>query len=198
MSHTVAAALRHYCEKGLLPPEVCQTADFLEQWDNLFDLGNSVSISQRGTKAPVATQRLNDALQHLQNALEWVSQWQFEDQRGNRQTTRVSLPFQKGLLITLSALSGLISFLILERGFSYVCTRRFTQDCAETLFSAIRWNRGGFNDHPESQSAIQSLRFATCAQLLDNVSKGANCANTADRMLLQLGKKLHNIILYLI
>lgn len=181
ISHTVAAALRHYFEKGELRAEALHTADFLQRICEL-------QISARGTKAPITIDSLEAALQQLQEDFEWIKQWKFEERCG--ETDRESLPFQKGLLITISALRGLVTFLIKERGFAYVCTRRFTQDCLENLFSVIRRNRGGFNDHPEAQSAVQSLRLATCGQLLDSVSKGTNCENTPDVMLLQLGKQI--------
>lgn len=91
----------------------------------------------------------------------------------------------------------LARYLIAIRGFRYVCTRRFNQDCAENIFSGIRRNGGGFNDHPEATSALQTLRFLSCAKVLEPlVSESSNCEVTCEAMLVHLGRNLSICILF--
>lgn len=188
LSHSVASAIQQYCDKGEMPAEARQTAEFIDRVDKLFDRTNSAHTSQRGNKSPVTAGSLASVCQLFENDIEWVRQWVFQSRDAEKNNTKTSLPFKKGLLVTLSALRALSEFLIVERQFHYVCTRRFTQDCLENLFSIIRRGRGGLNHHPESQSAIQILRLATCSQLFDSISKGSNCESTSEDVLLTIGK----------
>ena len=77
--------------------------------------------------------------------------------------------------------------LVNDMNYKYVCTRRFTQDCVENLFSVIRRDKGGFNSHPEASKAIQALRFICCEKLIQS-SKLANCEEDGDCILLKIGK----------
>lgn len=189
ISHSLAAATLTYISKKKLPEEAKFTAEFLERSNNLCDKGNSICPSAAGSKAPISRHTLESDVQQLSRDIDWVKSWRFEDQRTDPPSRRESLPFQKGLIITLSSLRGLCQFLILERGFAYVLTRKLNQDGLENLFSVVRRDRGGYNDHPEAQRAVQTLRLATCSQLLDSCSsRQANCEGTEDALLIHLGK----------
>lgn len=189
-SHSLAAAMRAYIKKHRLPKVYATTADFAEGLNDLFDMGNSCSISDQGAKAPITVYTLDQSVEKLEGYIRWITNWRFEDQRpaAGEKKRLDTLPFKKGLMVTLKALAGLVQYLIQEKGFQYVCTKRFLQDCLENVFSVIRRNGGGFNDHPESQPAVQSLRALTCAKVLDP-SSHANCEATGDRILLHLGKE---------
>jgi hypothetical protein len=189
LSHSVATGMLAYCDDNRLPSEARQTAAFIEKVNSLFDLGNSSSIADRGSKAPITIDSLEAVENKFTEFIDWVKGWIFEDQRTSPNCKRSSLPFQKGLLVTLSAIIRLAKFLIQSRGFKYVCTRRFNQDCVENLFSVLRHNRGGFNDHPEGESAVQTLRIASFSNLLHScIGKNSNCSITKDQILVHLGK----------
>jgi hypothetical protein len=83
--------------------------------------------------------------------------------------------------------SGLVDRLLLVRQYKYVCTRRFTQDCVENLFSNLRRDRGGFNSHPEASKAVQNLQFACCGMLFD-YHKTQNCEDAGGDILVHIGE----------
>ena len=107
LSHSVGAGLRTYVGKDRLPQTALQTADFVERVNDLFDVGNSRTIQDGGSKSPITADSLQRVVSRLQIDLKWVQDWRFEDQRTDDATIRNSLPFQKGLLITLSSLCRL-------------------------------------------------------------------------------------------
>lgn len=188
LSHSVAAGLFTYVRKGHLPLSAKQTATFVERVNDLFDVGNSSSTSCIGYKSPISNENFHQLSTKILEDTQWIQQWRFEDQRSEKLLVRDSLPFKKGLLVTLKSICSLSQHLIQKRLFKYVCTRRFTQDCVENVFSVIRRNRGGFNDHPEAQSALQSLRMLSCVRVLDPcVSNISNCEITGEEMLIHLG-----------
>lgn len=78
-----------------------------------------------------------------------------------------------------------------QYGFSYLLTRRLTQDCLENLFSVIR-GKGGNSVTPDSSKFKYSLRLAITNQLLEP-SENSNCANSSKFLLLksELQKKIN-------
>jgi hypothetical protein len=189
LSHSVAAALKSHADSGRLPETVHQTANFVARINKLFDIGNSCSISAYGDKRPITLENLSSTTSHMLQEMEWIREWRFHDTRVPEGTVRATLPFQRGLLVTLASLCGLADRLLTVKGFKYFCTRRCNQDCAENVFATIRRNRGGFNDQPEAQAGIHALRFISCTSVLESsVSKFSNRETTGDEMLIQLGK----------
>ena len=74
--------------------------------------------------------------------------------------------------------------------FSYLLTRRLTQDCIENLFSVIR-GKGGNNVTPDASKFRYSLRLAMTKELL-LPSEDSNCALDASQFLL-LKSELENV-----
>lgn len=68
------------------------------------------------------------------------------------------LPFQKGILMSVSATKGLLAYVKKEYTMTYILTHRLNQDTLENLFSQIR-TRGGLNDHPTPLNVIHRLRM---------------------------------------
>jgi dGTP triphosphohydrolase len=187
LSHSVAAALHTLTDLGRIPKEAKQTAEFVTKFNQLTDRLNSASISGKGPKSAIASFFLKERCEELQTYQEWVQSWKFEDKRETAKCSlKKHLEFQKGLVLTISAVKGLVESLI-GRGYKYVCTRRFGQDCVENLFSLLRRDRGGFNSHPEVTKAIQNLRLSSCNMLLD-VTKSPNCEDSGGRLLIHIGR----------
>jgi dGTP triphosphohydrolase len=183
----VAAALHTLADLGKIPKEAKQTAEFVSKFNKLIDLLNSASISAKGQKSAISSCFLKERCEELQYYQGWVQSWTFEDKRETAKcVVRTQLEFQKGLVLTISAVKGLVERLI-DRGYQYVCTRRFGQDCVENLFSILRRDRGGFNSHPEAAKAIQNLRLSSCNMLLD-VTKSPNCEDSGGELLVHIGK----------
>ncbi|GBM95119.1 hypothetical protein AVEN_46315-1 [Araneus ventricosus] len=96
-----------------------------------------------------------------------------EEMNGMRvQGKKSLLPFQKGILISISSLSGLWNDLKILK-FSYILASRLTQDSLESLFSQIR-GAGRFYDHPSSVEVIYRLRNLLLANKLPILSPKVN------------------------
>ncbi|GBN83812.1 hypothetical protein AVEN_14632-1 [Araneus ventricosus] len=105
--------------------------------------------------------------------LEQILQNMKEEMNGMRLQGKESLvPFQKGILISISSLSGLWNDLKNFK-FSYILTSRLTQDSLESLFSQIR-GAGRFYDHPSSLEVIYRLRNLLLANKLPILSSKVN------------------------
>jgi hypothetical protein len=162
----------------------------------LVDILNSVCIRANGPKSPITPQNLHERMSQLEAFQEWVQEWKFQDTRNPMRPIVKTLTFKTCLVQTIAAVRGVIHRLITIRRYHYVCTRRFTQDCVENLFSLIRRDHGSFNSHPEALRAIQNLRLSACNMLLED-STGRNCEDTGGEILIQLSKrKKINIYLY--
>jgi hypothetical protein len=184
----LAAGIDTLAATGKISPEAKETAAFLRKFNLLSDLLNSASISASGQKAATSSYNLAERSEQLRVFQEWVQSWKFEDQRdGAKRVPRSKLDFQQGLILTISAVRELLQFLIVQRGYKYVCTRRFGQDCVENLFSELRRDRGGFNSHPEIVKALSTLRLICLGSLLD-ANKSQNCQDSGGDILLKIGK----------
>lgn len=71
---------------------------------------------------------------------------------------KTMLPFQKGILLSINAIKGLLDYVRQEFQMDYVLTHRLNQDTLENLFSQIR-TRGGLNDHPSPLNVIHRVRM---------------------------------------
>ena len=191
LSHSVSAAMHTLADLQKIPIEAKQTADFTEKFNCLIDLLNSASTSGGGQKSAISARFLDERCRQLELYTEWIRSWKFEDQRpGATRVLKSQLEFQKGLIITVSAVKGLVQRLISERGYQYVCTRRLGQDCVENLFSVIRRDKGGYNSHPEAHKAIQHLRMACCEMLLGQ-TKTQNCEDSGGDLLVHIGEFIY-------
>jgi hypothetical protein len=113
LSHSVAAGILTCVEMGRLPQDAKQTAAFLDKCNSLFDILNSSSICGLLTKSAVSAELLEVRIKQLDEFQEWVSGWKFVDQRDTAAVVeRNQLKFQKGLVLTISAVKGLLQRLI--------------------------------------------------------------------------------------
>lgn len=187
LSHTIASAIFSYVEEGRLHDRTRETAAFVDTVDKLADRLNSVSLFTTASKSATTQDNLSEHLAELAAFQEWVNGWEFVDNRQTPPSIKSTLPFKKGLLVTLASFQRLLPSLIEDSQYPVVATRRFNQDIVENLFSSLRRDRGGFNDHPQALRAVQSLRIAASALILDQ-SRLGNCEETGDNLLLDIGE----------
>ena len=70
------------------------------------------------------------------------------------------LPFQRGILRTSASLRGLLADLReLTPELQFVITSRLNQDCLENVFSQLREQPGGQNQHPDAVETRSRLRI---------------------------------------
>ena len=107
-------------------------AEFVALTDQAFDTFNSRHVSD--SKLHRSAFGLDRAIEAQYSCLLRFTQV-MRDARvvGNRSM----LPFQKGFVMSSTALRGLFSAVKREHGLSYLLTSRLNQDCIENLFSQV-------------------------------------------------------------
>lgn len=113
--------------QGLTSVNAITTAEFVNRMDQLFDIMNSLSPRARPGKEAITTANIDQKFEVLDSAMSWIESWTFQDSKS------AQMPFQKGWLITIANMKRVVRDL-LERGFSFVATRRLNQDCLEVRF----------------------------------------------------------------
>lgn len=86
------------------------------------------------------------------------------------------LPFQKGILVSISSLIGLLEEVKNIHGLKYIMTTRLTQDVLENLFSQIR-GVGHFYDHPSPTEVLSRLKTIMLANKMPKPSVKTNVEN---------------------
>lgn len=172
-SRSVATGLQIYAHDGILPEEVNETAHFVKQIDELWNLLNSSTYS---------AEKLDD-ITKFRTFIQWIEKWSFVNQEG---LTKDKLPFKKCLLITLSSFSLMMLELLTQRRHQLLSARRFNQDSLENTFAMIRHDRGGFNSNPELSKALQCLRIVSSAKLI--LKNNTNCETLHEDFIFDFGK----------
>lgn len=89
------------------------------------------------------------------------------------------LPFQKGIIISMDSLEGLLKDQK-QFGLQYVMTTRLTQDILERLFSQIR-RAEHLCDHPTASEVISRLKKILLANKMPKPSTKTNIQTNADK-----------------
>ncbi|GBO43434.1 Transposable element P transposase [Araneus ventricosus] len=153
----------------LLLTENQRAAEFFEFVDSFFYIMNSPKLHPPSNKPLQAGYGLEKYFSQQEQILQNMK----EEMKGMRvQGKKSLLPFQKGILISISSLSGSWNDLKNFK-FSYILTSRHTQDSLESLFSQIR-GAGRFYDHPSSVEVIYQLRNLLLANKLPILSPKVN------------------------
>lgn len=153
-------------------------AKFFALVDSFFDVMNS-SHPQPDNSKPLKvgfgiSPYFDDQKQVLQEMKTEISNLRI---RGRNRM----LPFQKGILVSISSIFGLYEDLNVI-GVSYILTTRLTQDALESLFSQIR-GIGVFYDHPSPSEFINRLKHILLANKLPNLSKKVNIESHTNKKL---------------
>ena len=73
------------------------------------------------------------------------------------------LPFQNGLLLSITALKGLYEYLKDHHAVKYLLTAQLNQDCLENFFTQLR-GLGHHYDHPSPVEAKNRFRLLLLAR----------------------------------
>lgn len=146
-----------------------RAAEFFELVDSFFDIMNSSKLHPPSNKPLRAGYGLEKYFSYQEKILRNIER---EIDGMRIQGKKSLLPFQKGILISISSLSGLWNDLK-KLKFSYILTSRLTQDSLESLFSQIR-GAGRFYDHPSSVEVIYRLINLLLANKLPILSPKVN------------------------
>lgn len=163
LSRTVAAAIATYAKLRALPKEAIATAEFVENFDLLFDLFNSgQKFHYKPTKCAFTTSSLSylTELQTFINSLQVIG-------------TERSLPCVEGWKLNIACLKSLWQNLHDQYDYQFLLTNRLNQDSLENLFSCIR-NSGGNSDSPTAPKFVSHLKNVVTNSFMNDYTYG-NC-----------------------
>ncbi|KAL1488481.1 hypothetical protein ABEB36_014949 [Hypothenemus hampei] len=151
-SHTLSCAISRCGTLGFLSQENwIECADFFKLVNDWFDIFNvSTPFSDSRARNRAFGLALDVQIPILTKMTQVISQMQVIGSRS-------PLPFQKGILISNSALKMLHVELKRRFGVDYILTRRLNQDVLENFFGVIR-AKGGLHDHPNPLEFKYRLR----------------------------------------
>lgn len=89
------------------------------------------------------------------------------------------LPFQKGILISITSLVGLLAEAGAVHNLKYILTTHLTQDVLENLFSQIR-GTGHFYDHPTPIEVMSRIKTLLLSNKMPKPSTKSNFEQTGD------------------
>ena len=175
LSHSVAAGISTLCALGKLDSDASHTAKFIEQVDQMFNAFNSSNLH---SSQPFRNAIRNESghIVFLENCLDYLDKLTLPNGK--------SLPCIQGWKISIRSLIMLWKDLHDNHNFSFLCTNRLNQDCAENLFSIVR-GRGGHRDNPTPEQFRGAFRQIVVEQLLVQSEK-SNCKVDMDKVLLDI------------
>lgn len=180
LSHTVASTMNMYIALGALPPSAVGTAEFISNFNNIFDcLKSSTLNSPKMYKKPISKDSPHH--QFLADMLTFVVSIKVVDKESEEDVTN-KLRCLKGLTMTLNALRLLWEHLSTDYSFKFLLTRRLNQDALENFFGLIR-QQGRNADNPNPFQFIRAFRKLFVDNYLTPLSTG-NCANDLDEYLI--------------
>jgi hypothetical protein len=131
LSHSVASGIRAMVQRGHMPVDSLQTADFIDQMNSIFDLVNSCHNSKHSR--PITAKNIDDHVEQFEKAKEFIASWSFIPLSGRKE--KMSMKFNLGWLITLSSLQMLATRLLVPGSdVKFLHLRRFTQDHVEVRY----------------------------------------------------------------
>lgn len=159
ISRPVSSALR-FLSNELKITEYNTTAwfiDIIETWFTLMSSRHpSVALSLKNMQA------YDEAISHLQKTMSIF-------QRMNVGSRNLWKPSQTGLLISTKSMLDIQEDCLKNKGYAFILTSRFTQDCLENLFSAVRARQV----IPNAVQFKAHLKLITVGQYLKDVSKSS-------------------------
>lgn len=159
ISHDVSSALKFLAEETN-KPEYLTTAwfiDIIEKWFMLM-------TSRHPT---VALSKFN--LQLYNETIIFLEEFLLTVQDLKVGSTMAWKPSQTGAMITTKSILDIQQIFFDDKGYSFLLTSRFTQDCLENLFSVLRSKQV----IPNAMQVKNHLKLITVSQYLRDVSKGS-------------------------
>ena len=181
LSHSVAAGISALTSLGQLEKEAIETAKFIEQFDSLFNVFNSRSLSaSHALKSAIKSGSRH--ITFLGDCLKWL-------EGVRQQGSGKILPCIFGWQLSIASLIELWHDLQTNFDLTFLLTSRLNQDCLENFFSTIRF-KGGHRDNPDSIQFRAAYR-ATAVDSIFVLSSASNCEEDVDKFLVNLGSFSH-------
>ncbi|KAG7172197.1 Transposable element P transposase-like 2, partial [Homarus americanus] len=175
LSRTVAAGINAHVSAGNLPDSAAHTAEFVAEWNDIFDSvnGRTFKVNEE-LKRPAKTSSPHPSF--WLGSIEWIKDVHF-----NTSSTVCCLD---GWKLTLQAMIGLMRELQSLKNFKFLSTSRLNLDCLDNLFAVIR-QKGGNRDDPEPNRFHFAFR-QTLSNFLIRRSSSSSCVPDTSSLLLTL------------
>lgn len=166
LSHSVSRGILTHVALNSMPSVAAYTADFIDNFDSLFDVFNSsLKFDAKVYRRALSLNSLHwEFLEDIKKKLNMIS---FTNSK------RPVPPCVKGWLLNISSVKQLWKELNEKFNFQFLLTRRLTQDCLENLFSVIR-SKGFHNVTPDCSKFRSAVRGVMSNQML-MPSPDGNC-----------------------
>ena len=174
LSSSVAAGMMYLRSLKLKQFEKCeQTAEFIQNINDIFDILNTKSKFGKKFKSPLTLKNFMELQSYLQHIISYLKE--LKDVDGTKLVNGPRKTFILGFAVSSNSILAIAKKLLNREynKFEYVLTYRFSQDQIEMLFSKIR-SRLGWNNNP---NALQ-FKWVLRALLQKNqitASEKANC-----------------------
>lgn len=159
ISHSVSSALKFLAE-ALDKPAYKTTAWFLDQVEKWFYLMTSRHPSCAISK--MNPEIYNDSIEFLKNFMDIFRRLEV----GHKKSWK---PSQTGVLVSTESLLGLQAELLENRGYDFILTSRFSQDCLENLFCSLRAKQ----IVPNALEVKNNLKLIAVSQYLKNPNRSS-------------------------
>ena len=173
LSHSVAAGINTMAAFGKLSEGATMTAQFIDNFDKLFNAFNSGSLKSSQPMGHAFSEKSGHK-EFLDTMTTFLDEISLANGR--------SIPCLKGWKITINSLLSLWNNLKTSQNF--LMTNRLNQDCLENLFSVIRGKCG----HCDNSDAVQfrtAFQYVVVEKLFLQ-SENSNCKIDFDNILLDL------------
>ena len=188
LSHTVAASICTYVSLGVLPQSAMGTAEFISQFDSLFDSVNSSALnSAKDLRRPITAK--SNHVQFLNKTISFIKSLKVYE--GVKDVTG-RIKCLNGLLVSLNAILLIWEDLKQNHNFKFLFTRRLNTDPLENFFGTIR-QQGGNCYNPSPTQFTRAFRKLLFSSLLN--SSTGNCAEDLDSLLSQFSSNSNNAVL---
>ncbi|XP_076052967.1 uncharacterized protein LOC143032317 [Oratosquilla oratoria] len=158
MSYRVAAGLETHANLNSISAQAVDTAFFIYNIDQLFDVFNSLSENGR-KKFQRGFQGDPGHLSFLKRVKEWINKWELVDRPGR-------IMCQDGWVQNISALTGLWDDVRTQHNTKILFTRRLNLDALDSFFELIRIKSlTEKKTIPSLKHLMDSYRYATFASL---------------------------------
>lgn len=168
-SHTISKAVSRLGYLGLYKSdnnwvECSKLLKITNDWFDVFNSKISVSDSRSRMKAyGLALNEQNEILDQMSKLMETL----------RKPNSKKLLPFQKGILISISSLKQLFNDMKKDFNIKYLLTYHLNQDPLEGFFSIIR-SIGGLYDHPTALQFKYRLRNYIMGRNDEVISESSN------------------------
>lgn len=159
ISHDICSALRFLADE-LNKPDFLTTAWFIETIEHWFSLMTSRHIEMALSK--LKPDVYENSITFLNNFIKIMTNLEV----GNKRCWK---PSQSGSILATSSILDLQHIYLDQKGFHFLLTSRFTQDCLENLFSTLRAK----NIIPNALQFKNDLKLISVSQYLKDVSRGS-------------------------